>query len=80
MQTTIKLPKRFWTKFAVDSAERGVFEPDDDDHASVEQLRALLSDAEYYADPHGPDQLPPGLKASAQRAASSVRLLIEGAK
>ena len=40
------------------------------------QIDGLLADASYYADPYGPDMLPDGLKASAQRVAK--RLAAEG--
>lgn len=72
----IHLPKFFFTSsFVHDSMERGVFEADNGT-ASIEQLKALLSDADYYSDQHGPDMIPKGLKASAKKTAEQVRALL----
>ncbi len=73
---TIKLPKGFWTVFAQDSAEREIFRPLKDDLATVDQLRDLLSDAEYYSGRWGPDMIWPGLKRSAKATAAKTRALL----
>ena len=52
--------------FVLDSIERGIFQPERDDWASPEQVRALKSDAEYYCHRLGPDMCPAGLKQSAR--------------
>lgn len=66
-----------WTKlppkFTNDSAEREIFKPETDTHATVAQLRSLLLDAEYYTDALGPDQCPPGLVASARATVKALR-------
>lgn len=38
-----------------------------------ETLAEILNDAEFYADKNGPDMLPPGLKASAQRTVEAIK-------
>ena len=38
----------------------------------AESLDNLRSDARYYADPFGPDMLPPGLRASAKRTLAAI--------
>lgn len=58
--------RKFPPYFVSDSMGRGVFKPESDDFASEEQVRILLSDAEFYADKYGPDECPPGLKPSAK--------------
>ena len=68
--TTIRIPKRFFD----DHAERDLDTP-----AIVRETKAhyfisaddpfvaeLRDDAEFYAAEHGPDLLPPGLKAAAR--------------
>lgn len=71
----VKLPQGFWTRFAQDSADRAVFKATANT-ATVPQLRALLSDAEYYGGPYGPDMIWPGLKRSARVTAEKVRALL----
>ena len=43
-------------------------------------IPALLSDAKFYADPWGPDELPPGLKVSAIRTVAALARCSGGAK
>jgi hypothetical protein len=71
----VQLPKGFWTRFAQDSADREIFKARCNT-ATIPQLRALLSDANYYADKHGPDMIWPGLKRSARVTADKVRDLL----
>jgi hypothetical protein len=65
-----KLPPRF----TQDSIERGIFKPATDTHATVSQLLVLLSDAEFYADKHGPDQCSPGLIVSARATVKALKV------
>lgn len=57
---------KFPPYFMGDSIERQIFMPESETHATEDQIRELLADAEFYADPNGPDQCPPGLFASAK--------------
>lgn len=43
------------------------------DGTDSEAVSELLSDAEFYADPYGPDELPPGLRASAGRTVAAIK-------
>lgn len=63
--------------FRTDSIERGVFKPQTDTHATREQLEALLSDAEFYADEFGPDMQPLGLKFSARRTIKKLSEILK---
>ena len=63
--------RRFPKKFMQDSIDRGVFDPESDSEASVEQIKALLSDAEFYADQWGPEA--PWLKSSAKATVRHCR-------
>lgn len=63
------------SRFRQDSEERGVFCPESDNEASIEQIRELLSDAEYYADEFGPD-CDTGLKRSAKATVIKCRNLL----
>lgn len=70
MTNLIRLPKRFFD----DHAERDLDTPaivrETKNHyfihATDPAVAELRDDAAFYADEHGPDHLPPGLKASAR--------------
>jgi hypothetical protein len=72
-----RIPVRFYD----DHAERGLPTPAAVGRvhrvvivdAADPALPELLSDARFYADPNGPDELPPGLKASAERTVRAIR-------
>ena len=81
-----KVPAMFWD----DHEERGPGDGDPDKAMAREvsragrrvliegtaaQIECLRSDAKFYADPWGPDELPPGLKASAK---ATVKALTKG--
>lgn len=40
---------------------------------STAQIKCLLSDAEFYSDRWGPDECPPGLKASAKATVAAIK-------
>jgi hypothetical protein len=62
--------------FTSDSEARGIFKPRSETHCTEKQLRALLSDAEYYTDRLGPDECPEGLKPSARAVIKHCRRLL----
>lgn len=70
--------RKFPPYFTGDSIERGIFKPETDTHASAEQISALLSDAEYYTDKHGPDMCPAGLIPSARAVVKHCRRALTG--
>lgn len=65
--------RKFPPYFMNDSIERQVFCPETETHATVDQVRELLADAEFYIDPHGPDTCPPGLISSARATVKHCR-------
>ena len=74
--TTVRIPKRFFD----DHAERGLDTPtiirETKNHYFIRVddsfIDELREDAEFYADEHGPDMLPPGLKASARAVLAAL--------
>jgi len=77
---TIRIPERFY----VDHMERDLDTPEDigkcKTHAIVraddQHLGELLSDAEHYAHPSGPDACPPGIIMSAKATVRAIRNVI----
>lgn len=77
MQATIKIPDRFY----IDHMERSLPTPEDvgsfKNHALIRAddpaLWELLSDAEHYAHPSGPDAAPRGVIASAKATVKAIR-------
>jgi hypothetical protein len=77
---TIRVPERFY----VDHMERALPTPEDvgslSNHALVRSddpaLGELLSDAEHYAHPSGPDAAPRGVIASAKATVRAIRNVI----
>jgi hypothetical protein len=70
----VRLVRSRFPRFVDDSMDRGIFEPWNaklnsmqHEEATLEQMRALLSDAKFYADPFGPDECPAGIISSAKR-------------
>ncbi len=57
-----KFPKRF----TLEAIDRFVFVPESSTHASEEQVRALLADAESYVEKSGDHDRTPGLGISAR--------------
>jgi len=75
---SIPVPARFYD----DHADRALLTPREIRRAgtrvwvsteSPDAIAELLNDAEFYASPSGPDELPPGLKASARRCVDAIR-------
>jgi len=74
--TTVRIPKRFFD----DHAERGLDTPtiigETKNHYFIRNddpfIDELREDAEFYADDHGPDYLPRGLKASARATLAAL--------
>lgn len=56
-------------RFTRDSIDREVFEPEGPAMCSKEQAEKLLSDAEFYIEPYGPDEVDAGLIRSAKAVA-----------
>ena len=71
---------KFPKYFTRDSIERGIFEPEQDRWATPDQIRALLSDAEFYSDRWGPDQCPPGLIPSARAVVKHCKAALAGGR
>jgi hypothetical protein len=80
MSQTIKIPDRFY----IDHMERALPTPEDvgtfKNHALIRAddpcIRELLSDAEHYAHPSGPDAAPRGVIASAKATVRAIRNVI----
>jgi hypothetical protein len=80
MSAKIKIPDRFY----IDHMERALPTPEDvgnfKNHALVmaddPALWELLSDAEHYAHPSGPDAAPRGVIASAKATVRAIRNVI----
>ena len=76
MKQLYKLPAKFWN----DHAERGLPAGELSSEsgnlvwivATEDEIKEILSDAKFYSDPWGPDDLPPGLKASAARTVKAI--------
>lgn len=56
-------------RFTQDSIDREVFKPEGPAMCSKEQAKMLLSDAEFYIEPYGPDEVDAGLIRSAKAVA-----------
>jgi hypothetical protein len=80
MKATIKIPDRFY----IDHMERSLPTPEDigsfKNHALIRAddaaLGELLSDAEHYAHPSGPDAAPRGVITSAKATVRAIRNVI----
>ena len=64
--------KKLPAYFTADSIARGIFRPDSDTHCTLQELRWLYSDAQFYVDASGPDQCPAGLKTSARAVVTAI--------
>ena len=73
---TFKVPAMFYD----DHCDRGLVAPElvrrvgrsVEVLADEDGISELFNDAEFYADPWGPDELPPGLRASAKRTVKAI--------
>lgn len=73
---TIDLPEKFWSDHAERALPAGECIKTIGKRVRIEctkeELMEILDDARFYSDKHGPDQLPPGLKASAVATVNAI--------
>ena len=73
----LRLPRRFFDDHADRCLPTPAIVRQDDRHVWVRHddpdLRELLEDATFYADPDGPDEVPAGLKASARASVAAIQ-------
>ena len=71
-----RIPKRFFDDHAERDLDTPAIVKETKTHYFVRAddpfVAELRDDAEFYADDHGPDLLPPGLKASARAAFAAL--------
>lgn len=81
---TIDLPAKFWQDHDERALPAGKLIKVVGNRVRIEcteeELAEILDDAKFYSDVNGPDQLPPGLKASAKATVRAIERFREMAQ